>query len=167
MEMKATRMLRSVSRRQRMPEFRPRRATLETMSHPYVPHPVPPHPAPMATVDLNIQGSLMTGLPPTVHVNGHRVTVHHGAQSIAVPAGPVRIDVYSQWLRRYGEASLEFFLQPGQRAPVWYGAPYHQFTAGSIGHTQQPRKGLALAILLPLAIAVGIAVALIALAFLL
>lgn len=105
--------------------------------------PTPPQ-GPPGFIEFTIQGSELTSnmVVPTATVNGHRVTTRYGHQSIAVPPGPVRLEVYAQWMRRYGQATLDFFVQPGQHVPVYYAAPYHQFTTGSIGHEEQKRKGL-------------------------
>ena len=118
---------------------------------PYRPQPVyppaPQHHAPVPTgvLDLTIQGSEWTSnmIVPTVVVNGHRVVSRYGRQPIVVPAGPVRIEIHGVWMRRYGHAALDVMVRPGEHVPVFYAAPYHQFTSGSIGHVQQQSKGLA------------------------
>lgn len=104
---------------------------------------VPPA-GPTGVVEFTVQGSELTTnlVTPTAFINGHRFVTRYGHQSIVVPAGPVRVEVHTQWMRRYGQATLEFVMQPGQHVPVYYAAPYHQFTTGSIGHTEQKRKGL-------------------------
>ncbi|WP_344156219.1 hypothetical protein [Kribbella yunnanensis] len=103
----------------------------------------PPQP-PMGMLHLTIQGSVMTSsmIPPTVHLNGHPVRVKYGENAIPVFAGPLHIDVHSQWMRRFGQAALDCTVQPNQAVPVFYASPYHQFTTGSIGHTKVKRKGL-------------------------
>ncbi|MFT4187874.1 MAG: hypothetical protein QM621_04770 [Aeromicrobium sp.] len=124
--------------------------------------PMPPSaPAqpPMGWVSLTIQGSVMTSsmIPPKAAINGYLVPASYGLNQIPVPAGPVRVDLSAQWMRTYGQASLEFQLAEGQNVPVFYAAPLHQFTTGSIGFEPVKRKGvgvfvviLAAAILLPL-----------------
>lgn len=125
---------------------------------------VPPHaqqPTPMGTIDLTVQGSVLTAtMPPSVFVNGHRVPAQFGLQHIPVPAGPVHLVVNAQWMRTYGQAEMQLDLQPGQRVPVFYAPPWHQFTTGSIGHVPQRRKGGIAAIL----IVVGIVLFILALA---
>ncbi len=79
---------------------------------------------------------------PTVKVNGQWIHARYGRQDVPVPAGPVRVEAYAQWMRTYGQASLEFTAQPGQVVPVFYAAPMHQFTTGNMGHEKQPRKGV-------------------------
>ncbi len=97
----------------------------------------------MGTVHLTVQGSVMTSnvITPTASINGYPVKVRYGANPIPVPAGPVRIELSNTWLRTYGQASIQFTLQPGQDVPVFYAAPWHQFTTGSIGYEKVKRKG--------------------------
>ncbi|WP_127822683.1 hypothetical protein [Acidipropionibacterium jensenii] len=99
---------------------------------------------PMGAVDLTIQGSVMTSnmITPTVVINGHHIGAHYGWQRITVPVGPVHVDAFAQWTRTYGQASLDFQLAAGQCVPVFYAAPMHQFSTGSIGHVRQQRKGM-------------------------
>lgn len=99
---------------------------------------------PMGTLQLTIQGSALTSnlVPPTVQLNGYSVPVKYGRNDIPVPAGPLHIDVHSQWILTYGKAALDCTVQPNQVVPVFYASPYHQFTSGSIGHTKVKRKGL-------------------------
>lgn len=118
---------------------------------PYRPHPhpavapmhAPQPPAPQGVIDLTLQGSEWTSniIPPTVLVNGYQITSGYGRHQVAVAPGPVRIEVYAQWIRRYGQAALDVFVRPGDRVPVFYASPYHQFTTGSIGHVPQQRRG--------------------------
>ncbi len=94
-------------------------------------------------VHLTIQGSIMTSnvITPKTWVNGYPAQVQYGLNLIPVPPGPVRLDLSNQWLRTYGQASIQFEIQPGQDVPVFYAAPWHQFTTGSIGHQKVKRKG--------------------------
>ncbi len=98
----------------------------------------------MGTLALTVQGSVMTSnaITPSCRVNGYPVKVRYGENLIPVPAGPARVDLFAQWLRTYGQASLEFQIEPGQTVPVFYAAPMHQFTTGSIGHAKVKRKGV-------------------------
>ena len=123
------------------------------MSYPQQPSPQfqPPQPyqrfqppGPMGMLQLTIQGSAMTSnlVPPTVRLNGYPVPVKYGRNDIPVPAGPLHIDVHSQWILTYGRAALDCTVQPNQAVPVFYASPYIQFTSGSIGHSKVKRKGL-------------------------
>ncbi|WP_433022490.1 hypothetical protein [Kribbella sp. CA-294648] len=119
---------------------------------PFQPHPQPQQypppyqpPAPMGMLHLTIQGSSLTSnmIPPTVHLNGYPVPVKYGRNDIPVPAGPLRIGIYSQWMRVFGKAMLDCTVQPNQVVPVFYASPYHQFaSAGSIGHSKVKRNGI-------------------------
>ncbi|WP_371405797.1 hypothetical protein OHA10_09480 [Kribbella sp. NBC_00662] len=101
-------------------------------------------PGPMGMLQLTIQGSALTSnmIPPTVHLNGYPVPVKYGRNDIPVPAGPLHVDIHSQWIRVYGQAALDCTVQPNQAVPVFYASPFHQFTSGSIGHSKVKRKGL-------------------------
>lgn len=99
---------------------------------------------PQGTIRMTVQGSELTTnlVPPTVLVNGHRLSSRFGTMDVPVWAGRNRVDVHAQWMRRYGEASLEFDVAPGQAVPVFYAMPWHQFTHGSMGFEKQKRRGL-------------------------
>ncbi|MGG5260224.1 hypothetical protein [Phycicoccus avicenniae] len=100
----------------------------------------PAHPT--GTVRLTVQGNVMTvGLTPTVVVSGHPVRARFGTQDVPVWAGPNRVEAHAQWMRRYGQASLEFDVPPGGVVPVHYAVPWHQFTRGAMGHEKQTRPG--------------------------
>ncbi|MGC4942977.1 hypothetical protein [Kribbella sp. DT2] len=120
----------------------------------FQPHQYQPQ-APMGMLHLTIQGSVMTStmVPPTVHLNGYPVRVKHGRNDIPVFAGPLHVDIHSQWMRSFGRAALDFTVHPNQAVPVFYASPYHQFaSAGSIGHTKVKRKGLGFLLVLITAI---------------
>lgn len=111
---------------------------------------------PTGTIRLTVQGStMMAGLTPTVVVSGHRVNARFGVQDIPVWAGPNRVDAHTQWMRRYGEASLACDVPPGAVVPVFYATPWHQFAGGAMGHVKQSRPGLWVLVVL-LAVVVGI-----------
>ncbi|WP_022908791.1 hypothetical protein [Aestuariimicrobium kwangyangense] len=95
-------------------------------------------------VELTVQGNAFTSsmLTPTVTIDGHRITTRYGLNTIPVPAGHHHIDASSQWMRTYGQASLDVTVRPGEHVPVFYASPFHQFTTGSMGHEPQKRKGL-------------------------
>jgi hypothetical protein len=109
---------------------------------------------------LTLQGSPLTSslITPKVLLNGSRVLVGYGLNAIPVPAGPLRVDVSCRWAREFGQAGLDCTVPAGQAVPVFYAAPLHQFTTGSIGHQRQPRKGLP-GLLLILAAIVGLGAA--------
>ena len=114
-------------------------------------------PRPQGTLRLTLQGNALTSgwLTPVVSVNGHPVFSRFGTMDLPVWAGWNRVEVYARWWRRYGQASLDIAVPPGAVIPVFYAAPHHVFTTGSIGHEPQRRKGLVASI----AIVVGTVVA--------
>lgn len=103
-----------------------------------------PAPVPVGYLDLTLQGNEFSSsiVAPRVRVNGWRVATRYGRQVLAVPAGPIRVDVEAQWWRTYGRATLDLTLAPGQTVPVFYASPYHVFGSGAIGHTRQKRPGM-------------------------
>ncbi|GAA3816231.1 hypothetical protein [Nocardioides panacisoli] len=106
--------------------------------------PPPPGGPPQGAVELNVQGSALTSsmVPPTVRINGAPVPVGYGRRLVPVWAGPVRIDAECSWMWKYGQASLEFIVAPGQTVPVYYATPLTTWAPGSIGHVPQKRNGL-------------------------
>jgi hypothetical protein len=98
----------------------------------------------MGWLRLVLQGSALTSslIPPTVTVNGWRVVVHYGENVIPVHAGPNRIDVWCQWLKRFGEATLETTVPEGGQVTAYYAAPLQQFSRGAIGYEKQKRPGM-------------------------
>jgi hypothetical protein len=95
---------------------------------------------------VNIQGSVMTSsmIVPRLMVDGYEVNPIYGANAFAVAAGRHHVELYAQWMRRYGQASMAVDVPAGSVLDVFYAAPLHQFATGNIGLTKQPRKGMAL-----------------------
>jgi hypothetical protein len=111
----------------------------------------------MAWLRLTLQGNAMTSslITPAVTVNGYRVVAHYGENLVPVWAGPNRVDVSCQWLIRFGEATLQLQVPPSAQVPVFYAAPWHQFSTGAIGCERQKRPGvLGLVMLLALVLLV-------------
>jgi hypothetical protein len=137
-------------------------------SGPPSPAPVPQPAAPAVDPNagylvLTLQGNVMTSsmVPPRVRLNGYPVPTSYGQNVLPLPAGRWHIDVSCQWLREFGQAALDVDVAPGQHVPVFYAAPMHQFATGSIGFEKQPRKGLAIFLVLMavLLVVVGLSVA--------
>jgi hypothetical protein len=107
-------------------------------------YPAQPPTPPTGWVALTLQGSVMTSniVPPTVTMNGFPVAASYGRSVVPVHPGRIRVQASCQWLRRYGEAALDIDVAPGQTVPVFYAAPYHQFTTGAMGHEKQQRPGV-------------------------
>lgn len=112
---------------------------------------------------VTIQGNIMTStmIVPTLIVDGYQVGSQYGVNQVPVNAGRHQVELYAQWMRRYGQAAMVVDVPAGGVVDVFYAAPWHQFTTGSIGLTKQPRKGawmlvvlfaVLVAIFLPLAV---------------
>lgn len=87
-------------------------------------------------------------ITPTLLVDGHQMPSQYGANVHQVVAGRHRVELYAQWMRRYGQAAMDVDVRPGETVDVFYAAPLHQFTTGNIGLVKQPRKGLGILIAL-------------------
>ncbi len=89
---------------------------------------------------------MLTGSPiaPRLLIDGRMIAARYGANPFQVPAGPHHIELYAQWMRRYGQAAIDVVVPEGGEVEVFYAAPLHQFTAGSIGLVRQRRQGVAL-----------------------
>ncbi len=113
------------------------------------PQGMPPFNA-VGNLRVNIQGSIMTSnvITPTLLVDGRQMPSEYGSNDHLVAAGRHHIELYAQWMRRYGQASIDVDVRPGENVEVFYAAPLHQFTTGNIGLVKQKRKGLALLIVM-------------------
>jgi hypothetical protein len=101
---------------------------------------------PDATLKFTVQGNVMTSnlVPPTLSIDGYPAPASAGGGSTLIPimSGPHRLKVHSQWLRRYGQASLDVVIHPRTQLEVFYAPPFHQFTIGALGLAPQQRRGL-------------------------
>ena len=101
---------------------------------------------PDATLKFTVQGNVLTSnlVAPTLTIDGFNAPTPSGGGSTLIPirSGPHRLQVHSQWLRQYGQASLDLMIPPQTQLEVFYAPPWHQFTTGSLGLAPQPRKGL-------------------------
>lgn len=118
----------------------------------------PPH-RPEGYLHVFLQGNPMTSnmITPRVRLNGHWMPTHYGENVYPVPPGAWHVDVDAQWMRTFGQAAIDVQVAQGERVRVFYAAPMHQFTTGSIGFVPQRRKGV-LTFWLVLGIALTIAV---------
>jgi len=118
----------------------------------------------MGWLDLTIQGSAFTTsmITPAVSINGYRVPSRYGQNVIPLYAGPTRIEVHCQWLRQYGQATLDTVVPAGGTVQVFYASPWHQFSRGRIGYDKQSRPGFGLFVAI-IAVVVVVAVLLVAL----
>ncbi|MBF4161582.1 hypothetical protein [Nocardioides acrostichi] len=116
------------------------------MSEQPVPAGQRPGDPPVGWIDFTVQGNPMTAsmVTPSVTVNGYPVPIrNYSTTPIPMPPGRHRVEVSCQWLRRYGQASLDVDVAEGQTVPVFYAQPLHQFTAGAMGFEKQKRPGRA------------------------
>jgi hypothetical protein len=103
-----------------------------------------PQQAPLGHLRVYLQGSVLTSsmITPTLMLNNQQVKASYGPNDYHLPAGQYHVSAYGQWMRQYGQAALDVALQPNQTVEVYYAAPMHQFTFGSMGFTKQRRKGM-------------------------
>ena len=109
------------------------------------PYPLqPPQPGPSSALKFTVQGSVLTSsfVPPTLTIDGHPAPAATGSTVIPIQPGPHHLEVYSQWLRRYGQAALDIQIPPNAMVEVFYAPPLHQFTTGALAFTPQKRKGV-------------------------
>ena len=101
-----------------------------------------------------MQASRLSATPNSPHprIDGVTVPGSYGTTFYPLPPGRHRIDVALHWTWTYGEAGMEVDVAPGQTVPVFYAPPWHTFSTGSMGHTQQDRKGLLAMIVMVIAI---------------
>lgn len=126
----------------------------------------PGMPAPMGTLRFTQAGSFWTNsfVAPTVLLDGYRlpVTSATGSFDFPVPAGGHRLHAHNQWMTTYGNADIDFVVQPGQVVEVFYAAPMNQFIKqGNIGFTPQKKGGAAFLIAMLAVVAVLVLLAVI------
>lgn len=101
---------------------------------------------PDATLKFTVQGNALTSnmVAPTLTIDGFNAPTPSmgGSAMIPIRSGQHHLQVHSQWLRQYGQASLDVVVQPRSELEVFYAPPFHQFTTGALGFQPQQRKGL-------------------------
>jgi hypothetical protein len=106
----------------------------------------PPSGQPGSMLKFTVQGNALTSnmVPPTLTIDGYPAPAPSMGGSVMIPIrpGPHRLEAYSQWLRRYGQASLDVMISPNSTLEVFYAPPFHQFTTGSMGLSEQKRAGV-------------------------
>jgi hypothetical protein len=90
---------------------------------------------------VNVQGSWLSGMKPSVKINGYLVACKWGPTDFQMPPGRHRVSASAQWMRTYGQAELDVDLPPGQVVEVFYASPPTQFQRGSMGLTRRSRVG--------------------------
>lgn len=103
-----------------------------------------PQGPPGSALRFTVQGNIITTnmIPPTLTIDGFPAPTTIGSTTVPIQPGNHHLEVYSQWMRRYGQASLDVQIPPNSLVEVFYAAPVYQFTTGNIGLTKQKRKGL-------------------------
>lgn len=119
---------------------------------------------PPGEIVLTLQGSPLTSnmLTPTASIDGYPVPASYGANRFQVPPGRHTVSAYATWLVKYGQASYDVNVQPGESVSVFYAAPMMQFMKGAMGPTKQQRGGkwiFAVVILVVIAIVVAVVIA--------
>ncbi|NHB84890.1 hypothetical protein G7085_10520 [Tessaracoccus sp. HDW20] len=97
-------------------------------------------------------------------LDGYRLNVSasSGSFDFPVPAGNHRLHAHGQWLRTFGNADIDFSVQPGQFVEIFYAAPVHQFAnRGAIGFTPQKRQGMGILITVLVAVLAVFALAMV------
>lgn len=99
--------------------------------------------APTGAIRLTVQGNGFTAnmISPKITLNGYPVIAGYGVTVHPVPPGPWQVAATCQWWRQYGQASLDVPVAEGQTVDVFYAPPWHQFTRGRMGTTEQTRPG--------------------------
>lgn len=99
---------------------------------------------PEGTIAFTLQGNVMTSnmLTPKVFIDGFPVPASYGLNRLPVPAGRHTVSAEATWIVKYGQASYDVDVPPGQTVPVFYAAPMVQFLKGRMGPMKQQRPGL-------------------------
>ncbi|TNM39760.1 hypothetical protein FHP29_12930 [Nocardioides albidus] len=121
-----------------------------------------PPPPPPGYLRVTVQGNrMLTMITPGVQVNGYPVPVQFGPNIIPMPPGVHTVSAHAQWIWRYGQASQQVRLAPGQTVDVFYAAPVLTFLKGAMGPTKQKVPGVVAFVLLlaaVLLVAIGLPV---------
>ncbi|TQK71149.1 hypothetical protein [Nocardioides sp. SLBN-35] len=114
-----------------------------------------PPPPPPGYLRVNLQGNrMLTMITPSVQVNGYPVPAQFGPNVVPMPPGVHTVSAHAQWMWRYGQASQQVQLAPGQTVDVFYAAPVLTFMGGAMGFTKQKVPGLLPFVLLLVALLV-------------
>lgn len=102
--------------------------------------------APDALLRFTVQGTITTSnlIAPSLTIDGYDAPVPVcGTRDIPIMSGRHRLAAHSRWMRRYGHASLDIDIAPGQVLEVFYAPPHHQFDdRGAMGSSPQVRRGV-------------------------
>lgn len=99
---------------------------------------------PPAFLRLHVQSNpMITLLRPRVLIDGYPIPVRNGDNVLPIIPGPHQLEVYAQWLWRYGNAERRLDLVSGQTVELWYAPPVLTFLRGALGETKQRHPGKA------------------------
>lgn len=122
-----------------------------------------PPPPPPGYLRVNLQGNrMLTMITPSVQVNGYPVPAQFGPNVIPMPPGVHTVSAHAQWMWRYGQASQQVHVAPGQTVDVFYAAPVLTFMSGAMGPVKQKVPGLVpfvLLLVVLLLVAIGLPLA--------
>ncbi|GAA1535047.1 hypothetical protein [Nocardioides humi] len=108
-----------------------------------------PPPPPPGHLRITLQGNRMLSMiTPSVQINGYPVPARYGPNVYPMPPGVHTVSAYAQWMWRYGGASQQVQLAPGQTVDVFYAVPVLTFMAGAMGPTKQRTPGMLAFVLL-------------------
>lgn len=112
---------------------------------------------PPAFLRLHVQSNpMITLLQPRVLIDGYPMPVRNGDNVLPIVPGTHRLEVYAQWVWRYGHAERRLDLVAGRTVELWCAPPVLTFLRGALGETKQRHPGRAalLSALLVLVLAV-------------
>ena len=93
-------------------------------------------------------------ITPKLTIDGYPVPVRWQTNVYPVLPGRRHVVAEASYLWTFGRAEADADVPPGQTVELHYSSPVITFLRGSIGPTEQPRRGaLALALLLGLPVA--------------
>jgi hypothetical protein len=81
-------------------------------------------------------------ISPVVKIDGYPADARWEQNSYPVPAGHRQIEVASNYLWQYGQATMGVDVTPGQAVEVHYSGPMMTMMSGKMGFSPQPRPGM-------------------------
>lgn len=97
---------------------------------------------PPAFLRLHVQSNpMITLIDPKVLINGYPMPVRNGDNVLPIIPGTHRLEIYAQWVWRYGQAERRLDLVSGQTVELWYAPPVLTFLRGALGETKQRHPG--------------------------
>ena len=107
---------------------------------------------------LHVQGStLWAFVAPTVKLNHEFLPVKYGENVYPIVPGDHTLEIFGEWMWKYGKVSRPLEVRSGETVELWYAAPALTFLGGRLGETRQRHAG-ALGLVLFLVLAVALTV---------